>query len=437
MVFSAFVVFFAGLLASSTSVVPLARRNTELGCATFEALLENRQIIVEEFLRRAQDVSRSVTSRTRARHLHGVLNRGEDGAVAADLRKILQDGLDGSMREIGVIIWLDNQRQSAASVGLTLPSTEWIIPGDMGEVVGPLLRMEDRVYVLIAGPIMAADGARLGTSLLLFSAVDLENLARNYTGLGRTGELILGSVVNETAFHFFPLRNTRVQLFSQQFPQDTPMHVAMKAATARKSGTGSTSIWNGADHFYRYVSVHGSAWRFVLVMEEDEMFAYLYRILTFISALILVLFPLTARAMLLMLRPLTGRLLLLGDELAGEVARSNEDLTRFAYVISHDLQEPVRMIASYLKLIERRVQDKLDPDSKEFFAFAVDGAKRMQTMITALLAYSRVTSKDLNSVPFRSEEALAEALLNLQLAVEESAAEITHGPLPLIQGDAP
>ena len=464
LLFSALLVLFGGLVVSLTSMMPLVQRNMELRRATFEALLENRQLLVEEFLLRAKDVARSVNSRTRARQLLSAINRGEEGAAGMELKKILQDA-HGSISEIGGILWLDNRRQVAAAVGLALPPTEWIVPTDTGAIAGSLLRLEGHVYVLIAAPIVAGDGARLGTSLLLFNADDLESVTRSYTGLGQTGEVILGSVTDGTAYHFFPMRNTRAQLFSQQFPEDTPIHAAMRAACAGKSGTGTSPFWNGNDYFYRYVPVHDSEWGFVLVMEEDEMFSGLHQRLFLTAGLLVILLLLTSGVMVLVLRPLTGRLLLRGDELAVEVtrktlalqneleerrraetvlretstelARSNEDLSRFAYVTSHDLQEPLRMVASYLKLIERRVQDKLDPDSKEFFAFAVDGAKRMQTMITALLAYSRVTSKDLSSVPFRSEEALADALLNLQLAVEESAAEIIHGPLPVIRGDAP
>ncbi len=120
---------------------------------------------------------------------------------------------------------------------------------------------------------------------------------------------------------------------------------------------------------------------------------------------------------------------------AEELARSNEELQRFAYVASHDLQEPLRMVSSYTQLLARRYQGKLGSDADDFIAFAVDGAKRMQQLITDLLAYSRVTSKGGERKATESETALASALTNLQMAIEESAAEINHGPMPVVCAD--
>jgi|GEM_PF-3004803 PAS domain S-box-containing protein len=121
---------------------------------------------------------------------------------------------------------------------------------------------------------------------------------------------------------------------------------------------------------------------------------------------------------------------------AQELQRSNTDLEQFAYVASHDLQEPLRMIASYTQLIERRYHDKLDDDAREFMAFAVDGAKRMQTLINDLLAYSRVGTHGKPLVPLDSGQMLQLALANLKVAIDESQAKIHTGPLPRILGDA-
>jgi len=115
-----------------------------------------------------------------------------------------------------------------------------------------------------------------------------------------------------------------------------------------------------------------------------------------------------------------------------EQAKSNADLEHFAYVASHDLREPLRMITSFLQLLERRYKDQLDTDANEFIGFAVDGAKRLDAMIKDLLAYSKVSSEEREFSLIKLENILEETLINLKVQIDENNAIITDDPLPTV-----
>ncbi len=118
-----------------------------------------------------------------------------------------------------------------------------------------------------------------------------------------------------------------------------------------------------------------------------------------------------------------------------DLERSNVELEQFAYITSHDLQEPLRMVASYVQLLARRYKGKLDADADDFIAYAVDGATRMQQMINDLLAYSRVGTRGSGSEPADCEAILDRVLAHLRVAIEESGAVVTHDPLPTVMAD--
>jgi PAS domain S-box-containing protein len=120
---------------------------------------------------------------------------------------------------------------------------------------------------------------------------------------------------------------------------------------------------------------------------------------------------------------------------AEELQRSNAELEQFAYVASHDLQEPLRMVSSYTQLLGKRYGDKLQGDAQEFMHYIVDGAARMKQLIEDLLAYSRVGTKGKEFKPVPVEAPLRKAITNLRAAIEESSAAVTWDPLPTVDAD--
>ncbi len=123
-------------------------------------------------------------------------------------------------------------------------------------------------------------------------------------------------------------------------------------------------------------------------------------------------------------------------QLMAELARSNTELEQFAYVASHDLQEPLRMVASYTQMLARRYKGKLDADADEFINYAVGGATRMQQLLDALLTYSRVGTRGKPFEPTECETVFGHAVANLQAAIKETDAVVTHDSLPTVKADA-
>ena len=124
------------------------------------------------------------------------------------------------------------------------------------------------------------------------------------------------------------------------------------------------------------------------------------------------------------------------SQLAERLASSNQELEQFAYIASHDLQEPLRAITSYTQLLAKRYQGQLDEKADKYMGYIVDGATRMQQLITDLLSYSRVGRHDLTLAETDCNQVLAKALQNLKMAIADSQAEITHHLLPMVLADA-
>jgi light-regulated signal transduction histidine kinase (bacteriophytochrome) len=123
------------------------------------------------------------------------------------------------------------------------------------------------------------------------------------------------------------------------------------------------------------------------------------------------------------------------DQAITDLKRSNQELEQFAYIASHDLQEPLRMVSSFTQLLERRYNDQLDQDGRDFIHFAVDGANRMQRLINDLLDYSRVTTKGKPLVKLDLSSVLGQAVANLQNKINETGSIIVNDELPFAYGD--
>ena len=215
-------------------------------------------------------------------------------------------------------------------------------------------------------------------------------------------------------------------------------HLGFVQETHRRGGN---AVVTGYAWTRGYANFPGFDWLVLFRLDRDQVYAPIDRLIWMVGGIgLLVILPLTGYGIWVSWELgrekndlVEARQKL--EESVSELGRSNADLQQFAYVASHDLQEPLRMVSSYTQLIARRYKGKLDADADEFIAFAVDGANRMQRLILDLLAYSRVNTAGRQFEPTAMETVLKAALNNLTNAVKESQAIITHDPLPAVMGD--
>ena len=204
---------------------------------------------------------------------------------------------------------------------------------------------------------------------------------------------------------------------------------------------GGNAVVTGYAWTRGYANFPGFDWLVLFRLDRDQVYAPIDRLIWMVGGIgLLVILPLTGYGIWVSWELGRERNDLVEarhklEESVAELGRSNADLQQFAYVASHDLQEPLRMVSSYTQLLARRYKGKLDADADEFIAFAVDGANRMQRLIQDLLAYSRVNTGGRQFEPTAMETVLKAALDNLTNAVKESQAIITHDPLPAVMGD--
>ena len=183
-----------------------------------------------------------------------------------------------------------------------------------------------------------------------------------------------------------------------------------------------------------YSDFPGFDWTVMMRVERDRAYAPVNELVAMVGGIgLLVLTPLTGFGVWTSWKFSQASRAL--EKSVADLTRSNADLQQFAYVASHDLQEPLRMVASYTQLLAKRYAGALDADANEFIGYAVDGANRMQRLIQDLLSYSRITTQDRALESVDSNQALESALENLRMTIEKEQGVVTHDPLPTVLAD--
>jgi signal transduction histidine kinase len=336
--------------------------------------------------------------------------------------------------------------------------------------------------ILIVTPVFGKNGM-IGAVAFKIDTQEIYKLTSNYGGLGKTGEILLCLRTGNELTFANPLRHDAQAAFKKKVAMGSPIALPAQKSLQGINGFGESTDYRDKKVLAVWRYLPAPRWGMVVKIDSQEAYAPVFTVRNW-SLLVGIL--VTGMGMLAALfvsksisRPIQmlqrgvemvgsgnldyqvgissedeiGRLSRAFDamtenlknitasrdelnQIARELERSNQELQQFAYVASHDLQEPLRMVAGFTRLLERRYKDKLDQDAREFINFAVDGAVRMQKLIDDLLTYSRVGAPNIPFEPVDCNRLLNQAITNLRVASEESHAVITSSNLPTVTCNA-
>lgn len=283
-------------------------------------------------------------------------------------------------------------------------------------------------------------GSSIGRDLALIRMSGVERILRETTQLGKTGRVGIG---------FRTPQGVWCVAASGQGDIEWSLASPIRKEAIERALAGETGFLDNEGRLRAFAPLPGTPWVVIAGMDKSELFAALDRQLALTGVTVLMLLMFGAVGMQRVLRPLTGGVLLHADSLqrriddaTREVAdahrvlgEKHKELERFSYVVSHDLQAPLRSITGFAQLLEQRYQDKLDDEGREFLLYIVDGAARMRRMISDILALSRVDSGEMTWADVDTGKLVEELRTVLHADLEASGARLEHERLPTVQGD--
>jgi signal transduction histidine kinase len=350
--------------------------------------------------------------------------------------------------------------------------------------------------MLVVAPVFDFNKIFIGTIVFEVNMTVLYRLTQDTIGLGKTGEVLLGRRSGNDILYLLPLRHDLARAQARRIAVGSAIGVPIQKAVAGETGVGPSIDYRGKKVVAAWRPIPATGWGLVAKIDYDEAFASVQKLKRLVLlVLIVVLFVVVLIAIVISqsishpIKKLTIGAEKIGrgdldyrvgtnskdeigqlsrtfdkmthdlkettasrDDLNREIAerkrtedalvrtgddlkRSNKDLEQFAYVASHDLQEPLRAVAGFVGLLKKLYRHKLDGDAAEYIDLAVEGAERMLTLIHDLLTYSRVGTKGGAFVAMHMKDALDNALKNLQVAISETQTRITYDEMPEVTAD--
>jgi signal transduction histidine kinase len=376
-----------------------------------------------------------------ARLVRQPANPGAKTALQIQLHINRKDGIyaDALFLDTKGNIMLSDNPEAIPVEKSTLNAIETAIK-NRKEVLSDFFRGPKDIYIDAVAPVPDNSGRPMAIAILRSRAEDfLYPLIQTWPTPSRTAETVLVRRDGESILFLNELRHRSNTALNLRFPVNTDTLPAAQAVSG-KYGRFIGRDYRGVEVLSMLQPVPESPWFVVTKVDAEEILAEVkYRtwVITVIIALLIVISAGLIKNIYQKRQEIERKLA--EERLKAALAdleRSNKDLEQFAYVASHDLQEPLRMVSSYTQLLAERYQGQLDEKAQKFINYAVDGAIRMQTLINDLLAYSRIGTKSRPKELADMNILLGQAISNLTVMIEENRAIIINDDLPAVQVDA-
>lgn len=349
-IYSAIGIFAVAVIVALVGILPLYNYLKEEEERNLLLALNAKTSAVEEYLARVRDLAMQITSRTRAREKLQEYNAGkitvEDAAQV--MGDILLDAMDHTP-EVWSISRLDLKGQLVVQVGLEIPQKDLVpLPfGSKSAVCYSPITIGTQSFLVVRAPILDRVSVMVGTDVLLFRLYHLQRIIEDYTGLGMTGDTLLGIVHDDRIDLLFPLRSNKLAL-ATNVSRDSPIGMAMFRASEKKTGIFVPEGVHQGDEVIAYGPVRGTNWGIGLKINQNELYALVYRHVYGTCTVIVALILVGTLGMVLVLRPLAGKTIVHTHELEQSIKDKTASLRK-------ELRERKRM-ERWLRDSERRYQ---------------------------------------------------------------------------------